>query len=514
MITAIVYGRNDSHGYNLHKRVAISLNCMAAVMDDPDDEIIFVDYNTPDDFITFPEAVADTLTDHCKKILRTLRVRPRVHALFADRTDIGVLEPVSRNIAIRRSNPKNRWLLLTNTDMVFRMEPPHKSMSAMAGELADGFYELPRFEIPDTMWNLVDRKNPEEIIKLFHEWGSRYHLDEVHEWFKETLYSEPGDFQLALRQDVTDIDGFDEQHLLGWGLDTNMCRRLFLKHGKTTTLEGKMAGWHCSHTRAVAATHSNRRVNSMEEMYFEVLRPDIPAQHDDWGLPNEQIEEIRLHPLENHPVLQTLNKIVPTGRTEPYRFSFAAGDTKACPPEHLAPYIADLLFSFPRHVSACYLGCDDAIFKTFRTVWQAMGFTGKILIPSSRYAVLRAEDKNGVEAVAFERFEILQRVAMVVADIHPFYDAVIEREIIEDNRRTMAILEHVLEAEQQRLAGKGQVPVKFVVLNGCQGIVAQLLQRYTNMQASPFTTRIRHGYVIPPKKDAKTAAPEQKRTGT
>ena len=34
-----------------------------------DDEIIFVDYNTPDDFPTFPEAIQDTLTERAKKLL-------------------------------------------------------------------------------------------------------------------------------------------------------------------------------------------------------------------------------------------------------------------------------------------------------------------------------------------------------------------------------------------------------------------------------------------------------------
>ena len=40
MISLILYGRNDSYGYNLHKRAAISLNCMAEVLDAPDDEIL------------------------------------------------------------------------------------------------------------------------------------------------------------------------------------------------------------------------------------------------------------------------------------------------------------------------------------------------------------------------------------------------------------------------------------------------------------------------------------------
>ena len=67
MFSVILYGRNDSHGYNLHKRAAISFNALAEVMSDPDDEILFVDYNTPDDHPTFPEAIHDTLTDKAKQ---------------------------------------------------------------------------------------------------------------------------------------------------------------------------------------------------------------------------------------------------------------------------------------------------------------------------------------------------------------------------------------------------------------------------------------------------------------
>src|SRR6185312_11382170 len=119
MLSLILYGRNDSYGYNLHKRAAISLNCMAEVLTDPEDEIVFVDYNTPDDFPTFPEAIQDTLTPRARRLLRILRVRPKHHQRFKDRTHLVALEPVARNVAVRRSNPDNRWILSTNTDMIF-----------------------------------------------------------------------------------------------------------------------------------------------------------------------------------------------------------------------------------------------------------------------------------------------------------------------------------------------------------------------------------------------------------
>ena len=67
MISIVLYGRNDNYGYNLHKSAALSLNCMAEVLTDPSDEILFVDYNTPDDFPTFPEAIQDTFTKRARE---------------------------------------------------------------------------------------------------------------------------------------------------------------------------------------------------------------------------------------------------------------------------------------------------------------------------------------------------------------------------------------------------------------------------------------------------------------
>ena len=119
MISVVLYGRNDSHGYNLHKRAAISLNCIAEVLSDPGDEILFVDCNTPNDLPTFIEAIYDTLSPRAKQFLRVFRLRPELYARLVGQTHLFATEPHTRNIALRRSNPRNRWVLSTNTDMIF-----------------------------------------------------------------------------------------------------------------------------------------------------------------------------------------------------------------------------------------------------------------------------------------------------------------------------------------------------------------------------------------------------------
>lgn len=181
MLSVILYGRNDSHGYNLHKRAAISLNAIAHLLSDAEDEIIFVDYNTPDDLPTFPEAIADTLTAKAVEKLRVLRIRPEVHeARFAARTHLVALEPIARNAAIRRANPSNRWVLSTNTDMIFvPRSAKSPDLTSIVASLGDGYYHLPRFELPEGLWETLDRKDAGGIIEAAKEWGERFHLNEI-----------------------------------------------------------------------------------------------------------------------------------------------------------------------------------------------------------------------------------------------------------------------------------------------------------------------------------------------
>src|SRR5579863_1582863 len=215
MISIVLYGRNDTYGYNLHKRAAISLNCMAEVLTDPSDEIIFVDYNTPDDFPTFPEAIQDTLTSKTRSRLRVLRVRPSQHERFRKHTHLACLEPIARNVGIRRSNPKNRWILSTNTDMVF-VSRRGKSLSQVVGDLSDTYYHSPRFEVPETLWESVDRMDPVGTIAAFERWGRELHLNEIiYASHPDVLFDGPGDFQLMLRRDLWNIHAFHESMLLG-----------------------------------------------------------------------------------------------------------------------------------------------------------------------------------------------------------------------------------------------------------------------------------------------------------
>ena len=149
-------------------------------MSDPDDEILFVDYNTPDDHPTFPEAIHDTLTDKAKKVIRIFRVRPEHHLHLKARTHLVALEAQSRNVALRRSNPRNRWVLYTNTDMLLVPRNEGQSMSDILRQLPDGFYLTPRFELPEMLWEAAfDRRDPAGNLAKVRTWAKHFHLNEV-----------------------------------------------------------------------------------------------------------------------------------------------------------------------------------------------------------------------------------------------------------------------------------------------------------------------------------------------
>jgi hypothetical protein len=281
----------------LHKRAALSLNCIAEMLTHPSDEIIFVDYNSPDDLATFPEVIQDALTSRVRGLLRILRVRPRQHKPFASSTQLSVLEPIARNVGLRRSLPMNRWILSTNTDtlLVSRFGNP---MSTVAARLISGCYHLPRFEMPVSLWESLDRRRAEVSIREMEYWGRRFHLNEiVCSQDPAIRFDSPGDFQLIMRHDLVRIHGFDENMLHGWHIDANIAKRMKLLYGRASGYLEQFLCYHCEHTRNLTQLHraaGNR--NSWSTFVDGVTTAFVPRQAGDWGLAREDVEEIRLAP--------------------------------------------------------------------------------------------------------------------------------------------------------------------------------------------------------------------------
>ena len=360
MISVILYGRNDAHGYNLHRRAALSLNCLAEVLTDPDDEIVFVDYNTPDELPTFVEALSDTLTERCLGLLRVLRVPAALHEQrFAAHTHLPAIEPVARNAAARRANPSNRWLLSTNTDMIL-LPRSDGSLSEMCSDLPDGFYGLPRFELPEWLWEHLPRSDPRSAMAEIERLGPRLRLDEP------TVEPRVDPLRRAWRlpavfsaRTSSPIDGVRRgDAALGWHVDSNLSRRMFIRRGAIESLEEDVAGYHCNHNRTPTIHHGAKWIaNDMNRFYFSVTRAELPAQRRTWGLADVALEEVQVRRRVGSYFAARVLEATQNGAAS--RVSFDAPEAKFAltyDSGHVLPFVADSLTVSPPDAIIGYIG--------------------------------------------------------------------------------------------------------------------------------------------------------------
>lgn len=477
MISLVLYGRNDNYGYNLHKRAALSLNCMAEVLTGQDDEILFVDYNTPDDFPTFPEAIQDTLTASAKAKLRILRVRPEVHRrLFAHKTHLIALEPVSRNVAVRRSNPNNRWILSSNTDMIF-VPSEGRSLTDAVGGLPDGFYCAPRLEIPETLWeDQFDRMDPTRVIELTRDWGWRYHLNEVVYGAETILYDGPGDFQLMLREDLFRYHGFHEEMLRGWHVDSNISKRLCFVHGAVGDAAPYVFGYHCDHTRQITAMHKGGAVENSTKVFIDdVSEPGVPEQADIWGLAHEEVEEVRLGGKSQVGYAAALDAVLQPPLEKPILSHYKSGffDKNPAYPGHLLPFLLDLFVNARSGHRIVWIGPQGEMYDLFSRALEALG----------NGHTIETWDAEASDTDASVEHADTFIVNFGVPQILP------EDEMV----RLSEKLQIIYCAEQQRHE-EGR-PRRVVGLNAVHTSAETIMTSVVDCAKTPFSCRLRHGFV-------------------
>ena len=484
MISVILYGRNDAHGYNLHRRAALSLNCLAQVLTGPDDEIVFVDYNTPDELPTFVEALADTLTDRCIDLLRVHRVPATLHReRYASRTPLPALEPIARNAAVRRANPANRWLLSTNTDMI--LLPKRKpSLSDVCADLGDGFYGLPRFELPEWLWERLPRSMPAQAMAEVARLGPRLRLDEVtlnDEWVR---FDAPGDFQLFLRDDFVAIGGFDEGMLLGWHVDSNFGRRLVIRRGSEDNLADHVAAYHCNHSRIPTVYGSTPEGNDLTRFYTSLDRADLPRQRDGWGLPDVVLEEVPVRRRTGQGFADALASAIPESDAPRYESRVAnSAFVMTYDSGHVLPFVADSVAVSPPGTTIGYLGANHVLKDMLERL----------------VAGQPEPDSYGFEATSnWSEVDALLLCDVVVVDFG--LDASVERSsglgeghyqpshLPEGLRAVIKAFAELVERERERLLS-GEHPRRFVLVNSTAAYVNPFV--VANLECSHTSTHSR-----------------------
>jgi hypothetical protein len=358
MISVILYGRNDNHGYNLHRRVALSLNCIAEVLSDPDDEIVFVDWNSPGRLPTLIEDISDTLTEKCKEMLKIVKVPESIHNKYAPK-DLKrpTIEPYARNVGIRATNPNNNWVLSTNTDMIFSL--PSGNMSSLLAELQPGYYMAFRYEIPEFLWGSEPRNNPGAFLSRFNEWAEQSTLRRqiLLEREDHELPDAPGDFQLAPRETWLKINGFPESMVYGWHVDSAVSKMLIQELGFPKILgDNQIKAAHCNHLRNLTHFHEPAsKQNNFDE------KSEIPRSLDNWGLIQEELKTISLNGQKNKvdswvqhiATSRALSRITSRNLTQNFEYPFDLSEL----------FLMDVLVGLQENSNVLYFGVNEDFAK-------------------------------------------------------------------------------------------------------------------------------------------------------
>ena len=487
MISAIIYGRNDSYSYELNRRTALGLNQLARQLDPARDEIVFVDYATDDDLPTHPEAIADTLTDRALSLIRVIRVRHAFHAsLPAPHSDAGppVREAICRNIALRRLSPgaapDAHWVLSTNPDCLL-IAAKGPALSDVAPALPPGYYGLPRFELPRFVWEGLARSDPEQTATEVLALASALQLEErVRHYLPTVGYDAPGDFQLAHAADLTALGGFDERMTRGWHVDSNMNARLALKYGALTDLN-EAAGsdlrlYHAEHASRASAKHSAGRAEDPFENFVEKVAHDIPpGQADRWGAPDETFEEF---PLADPPARRLLQGLVAGAAGGPSASYVYGPDSHGALPrredldDHLFAFLADHLAYAPPAAAIGWFGDDGG---------RATRFAQRMLAAGLANPIHMATEVAGIDAALQADLLILD----AGADATPVAEAAFAAIIRAEHARRKA----------------GEAPRRVIGLNVPHGAFEAPFLTFIPTVMTPVATRIRFGEVAPPDPD-------------
>jgi hypothetical protein len=478
MISVIVYGRNDSHGYNLHRRASISLNAISEVLDCENDEILFVDYNSPDDFPTFPEAISDTLTDKAKNLIKIFRIRPTVHAkIYGNKTHLVAIEPLARNVALRRSNPENRWILSTNTDMIF-LPKGSSSLSEAVKNLPDGYYVAPRFELPETMWESFSRMDAKGNLMCVATLSKSMHLEEI-TLSDLTLYDAPGDFQLMTRDALFEINGFDERMIHGWHVDSNISKRLEMFYGQISDGAAIVDSYHCDHTRQVTTAHkANAKSNSWQRFVTGLDQSDIVYPDNDWGLNSLKLESVSLEQPFGSDFCKITSDVLAEAQ-DGYYFS-----SQTVSPKHILPYLFDLFCFTPKNANIVWIGFEDEMLNYFATCLNKVGYIGNL----TTFDVTKPLNFDDVNDKILSSHSTVINYGVTVGQAH------------KNRHEFFKIFAGFAEAKVKALYVKSMP--RFVTINAhgdhfCGTPLFKVTNHFIMAIQSPFNTRVKYGYYNP-----------------
>ena len=237
---AVVIARNDNYGGNLTERAGYCINSLTETFD----EVIYVDWNTPDDKVSLIEEAGDLVMRSPK--LKWIRVTSEQASEWTghDPEAQGVCEVMARNVGLRRLSTD--ILVSTNIDVIC----PYRHILNERIQSNSGFVTTAKRSI--SLYDVRPLGTPldissvrEKLVSLEANYGQQPDIS-IRRDDKYSLVSSPGDFQIAHRDVWYMIRGFEERLYKRGYADTNIQQKA-AKAGIGIKVDREIPVWHMGH---------------------------------------------------------------------------------------------------------------------------------------------------------------------------------------------------------------------------------------------------------------------------
>ncbi len=273
---AVVIARNDDYGGNLTERAGYCLNSLVETFD----EIIYVDWNTPDDKVSLIEEAKDFVKKSPK--IKWIRVTSEQASEWTghDPAAQSVCEVMARNVGLRRLT--SEFLVSTNIDVIC----PSRVALDRQIQPDSGFITTAKRSI--SLYILRELGTPSDILSV------REKLESLEPHYTQqppiairgddrySLVSSPGDFQIAHRDVWYTIRGFEERLYKRGYTDTNIQQKA-AKAGIKIGVDRSLPVWHIGHEGGWGGTGG---VNDMGLS----LSMDGTTNLETWGFSDIELE--------------------------------------------------------------------------------------------------------------------------------------------------------------------------------------------------------------------------------
>jgi len=255
---------------------------------------------------------------------------------------------------------------------------------------------------------------------------------------------------------------------------------------------------------------STSPMNDFHVFVEAVQEAPLVKQRETWGCAGDDIEEISL----TRPASRAYVGALEAAIAEPLRAPIEAGyeftqywDRINYDPRHVLPFLLDLLVCAPRDLRVAYFGGHRAMFDLLRVALRRIGFEKDILVSRENAARLGLAPDEAGGAALDEVF---------AANIFIFDCVTIKGEAFrnEMSASDAALVDDLVVSfyrfvDDER--ARSGPPRRVVMINAIENRFEELVRKYLDYARTPFSTRLRHGFVRRGEKPGLLQARKQRR---